>query len=134
MNAPLAEDERIYLRVLVVSTVACAVLLAVGFAAYLSGWLEPLVPITRLPELWSLPAEKYLAASGTPRGWGWLALVDRGDIANLIPAALTASIALPCVAAVAIHYARKGEKLLATIAWLQVAVLLIAVSGYFAPP
>jgi hypothetical protein len=133
MNAPLADDERIYLRVLVGSTVACSVLLVLAFVAYLAGWLDPVVPIARLPELWSLPADRYLAASGTPRGWGWLALADRGDMANLVPAASIASIALACVAAVAIHYSRKGERLLAVIAWLQVAVLLVAVSGFIAP-
>jgi hypothetical protein len=133
MNAPLADDERIYLRVLVPGTVACSVLLVLAFAAYLAGWLEPVVPIARLPELWALPAEKYLAASGTPRGWGWLALVDRGDMLNLVPPALIASIALACVAAVAAHYSARGDRLLAAIAWLQVAVLLVAVSGFIAP-
>ena len=134
MNAPLADDERIYLRVLVASTVVCSVLLLLAFAAYLTGWLEPVVPIARLPELWSLPAEQYLAASGTPRGWGWVALAGRGDLANLVPAALIASIALACVAAVAAHYSARGDRLLAAIAWLQVAVLLVAVSGFVAPP
>lgn len=134
MNTPLAADERIYLRVLVASTIACSVLLVVTFAAYLLGWLDPVVPIARLPELWSLPAEQFLAASGTPRGWGWLALADHGDLANLVPAALIASIALACVAAVAAHYSARGDRLLAAIAWLQVAVLLVAVSGYIAPP
>jgi hypothetical protein len=134
MSAPLADDERIYLRVLVAGTAVCSVLLVIAFAAYLTGWLEPVVPIARLPELWSLPAEQYLAASGTPRGWGWLALADHGDMLNLVPAALIASIALACVAAIAAHYGRRGDRLLAAIAWLQVAVLLVAVSGFIAPP
>jgi hypothetical protein len=134
MNAPLAPDERIYLRVLVAGTLACSILLVLAFAAYVSGWLEPVVPIARLPELWSLPAEQYLAASGSPRGWGWLALANRGDLANIVPAALIASIALACVAAIAAHYSARGDRLLAAIAWLQVAVLLVAVSGFIAPP
>jgi hypothetical protein len=134
MNTGLAEDERIYLRVLVAGTIVCSVLLVLAFAAYLAGWLNPVVPIRRLPELWSLPAERYLAASDTPRGWGWLALVDRGDMANLLPAALVASIALACVAAVAIHYSVKRKRLLAAIAWLQVAVLVLAASGWIATP
>ena len=48
------------------------------------GLVEPHVPHSRLPEVWNLPVSQFLAATGLPTGWGWLAFAHRGDIANLL--------------------------------------------------
>jgi len=50
-----------------------------------------LVPVADLPNYWVMSAAEYVAATGTPTGWRWLALAGRSDIMNLV-----ASPASPC--------------------------------------
>lgn len=64
--------------------------LVLGFAAYLMGFLQPLVPLEQLPALWNLPVALYLERTGTPTGWGWLAIAGKGDMFNLLGIGLLA--------------------------------------------
>ena len=54
------------------------------FAIYLGGFLEPLVGIEQLPEFWSLSLNEFIAATGSPTGWSWTAMIGKGDYINFI--------------------------------------------------
>jgi len=103
--------------------------LVLGFALYVFGVLNPHVPMEQLPGLWSQPAASYLKQTGTPTGWGWLALVHEGDLLNLVGVALLTGCSLPPLLGVAALYLRQRDWPMAAICTLIVAVIVLAASG-----
>ena len=99
------------------------------FLAYGIGLVEPHVPHSRLPEVWNLPVSQFLAATGLPTGWGWLAFAHRGDIANLLGIAMLTGASLLALLALLPLYLRQRDRLYAALCVVQVAVLLLAASG-----
>ena len=121
--------ELIYARWLAVCTRIALSALIITFVAYLAGVLEPLIAFERLPLVWGLPAQRFVAATGAPNGWQWLGLTGKGDYANLVGVALLGSVTLACYLRVLPWLLRRGERGLATLAALQIAVLVAAASG-----
>jgi hypothetical protein len=120
-----------YARWLDVATrIGFAVSLA-AFLVYVSGVVEPFVPLERLPQLWGLPAARYAEATGAPGGWGWLALLGRADYLNLAAVALFGLVTLVCYARIVPLLLAAGERLQAWIALAQVLVLAAAAAGIF---
>jgi len=105
------------------------VVLVVVFVVYVLGLVEPRVPPERLPELWTLPLPAFLAATGLPTGWGWLALAGHGDMANLAGIALLVGCSLPPLLALLPAFARRRDGVYVGLAAAQIVVLLLAASG-----
>ena len=103
--------------------------LVLGFALYVFGVLSPHVPLDQLPGLWGQPAARYLQATGTPTGWGWLALVHKADLLNLVGIVLLAGCSLPPLLGVAWLYLKQRDTVLALICVLVLAVIVLAASG-----
>jgi hypothetical protein len=129
--APEAAPRR-YARWLSWGTRASLVALVLAFSAYATGLLAPHVPIERLPQLWGLASGEFLRQTGIAPGWGWAALIDRGDVLNMAGIALLASCSIPCLAAVIGVFRARGERALALVCALEIAVLLVAASGLLA--
>lgn len=127
---PSISDEQLrYARWLDWGGRAGLVALIAGFAAYASGALPADIPFDRLPELLALPLDRYLAATGTPTGWGWVRLAARGDYASLAGIAILAGCSVPCLLAALRVYVRRSDGAYAIIVVAQIAVLLLAASG-----
>jgi hypothetical protein len=122
------EQER-YARLLDWGTRVGLLLLVGSFVAYVSGLLPGVVPVDRLPELWSLPVAQFQARTQMPGGWGWLALLGHGDVLGLLGIALLAGVSIPCLLALVPIYAARGEKAYVAICLLEVAVVALAASG-----
>jgi hypothetical protein len=103
--------------------------LVLSFGAYVLGFLSPHVPLDQLPSLWSQPVGQYLALTGSPTGWGWLALVHRGDIVGLVGIAILAGCSLVCLLALVPLYRRRGDKAFVALCLAEVVVVLVAASG-----
>jgi hypothetical protein len=106
------------------------VVLLLSFAAYVLGLAQSHVPVSRLPELWIHPVGRFLELTGSPTGWGWLALVHRGDIAGLLGIAILAGSSVLCLLALVPLYWSRGDKAFAAICLAEVAVVLVAASGW----
>ena len=120
-----------YARWLDVATrVGFAVSLA-AFLVYVSGVVEPFVPLEQLPRLWGLSAARYAEVTGAPAGWGWLTLLARSDYLNLAAVALFGMVTLACYARIVPLLFATGERLQAWIALAQVLVLAAAAAGVF---
>jgi hypothetical protein len=111
--------------------VGLAVLL-LSFAAYVLGLAESHVAPQRLPELWIHPVGRYLELTQSPTGWGWLALVHRGDVAGLLGIAILAGSSVLCLLALVPLYAARGDRHFVAICLAEVAVVLLAASGWLA--
>lgn len=104
-------------------------LLIVSFAAYVLGLAESHVAPERLPELWIHPVGRYLELTQSPTGWGWLALVHKGDIAGLLGIAILAGSSVLCLLALVPLYAARRDRHFVFVCLAEVAVVLLAASG-----
>ena len=127
-DAQPAEQLR-YARWLERGTRTGFAVLVVLFLAYAVGALPPHVPHGRLAELWSLPVDAFLNATGMPVGWGWLVVAHRGDVANLVGIALLAGCSVLALLMLVPLYAQRGERLYLALCLAEIAVLLLAASG-----
>lgn len=103
--------------------------LVLSFAAYVFGVLPPHVPLEQLPTVWNLPVAAYLQHTGTPTGWGWLALAHKGDLSGLIGIALLAGCSLPPLLGLIPLYLKRRDYVYASICMVVIAVLALAASG-----
>jgi hypothetical protein len=124
-----AEQLR-YARVLEWGARAGLLVLLLSFAAYVFGLAEAHVPPARLPELWMHPVGRYLELTGSPTGWGWVALVHRGDIAGLLGIAILAGCSVLSLLALVPLYAARRDRAFVIICLADVAVMLVAASGW----
>ena len=107
-----------------------AVLVAT-FLLYVTGILPPGVAPERLPQLWTLPVGEYIAATGSPTGWGWVLRLRESDLLNLVGVAILASASIACHLRVLPLFARAGERTFVAICIAQVVVLGAAAAGVF---
>jgi hypothetical protein len=122
-------EQQRYARLLVWGTRVGLLVTLLGFAAYVSGLVTPQVPVERLPELWTLPLKDYLAQSGMPTGWDWIARVHRSDVLSLSGIALLAGCSVLCLLSLVPLYAARGDKAFVFVCLADAAVVLLAASG-----
>lgn len=121
-----------YARLLNWCTRVGLVVLLLSFAAYVLGLAESHVAPQRLPELWIHPVGRYLELTDSPTGWGWLALVHRGDVAGLLGIAILAGSSVLCLLALVPLYWARGDRRFVAICLAEVAVVVVAASGWLA--
>jgi len=122
-------EQLLYARLLDWGARLGFVLLLVGFAVYVFGWADALVPLEQLPQLWNQPADVFRQRTGMPDGWDWLALVHKADVANLVGIALLAGCSLPPLLATMGLYLKQREWAPALLCAGVVVVVLLAASG-----
>jgi len=103
-----------------------------AFAAYVLGLLPAQVPAHRLAEVWSLPVEQYLQATGGAKGWGWVAELRRGDMAALAGIGLLAGASVLALVALVPLYVKRGDRIFAALCVAEAAVIVLAASGWLA--
>ena len=130
-HASLTEltQER-YARWLEVGTRLSLLAMIVGFALYIFGVLQPVVPFDKLPSLWHLSADQYVASSGVPVGWTWLAQLHRADMLAVLGVACLALCSLPCLLALVPLFWARGDRIYVVLCIAQAVVLLVSASGW----
>ena len=124
------EAQRVYARLLSRLARAVGVLLAIAFALYVSGLVPSFVPIERLPSLWGLPADRFIAQAGIPPGWrGWLMLARYSDMLVLCVLGALISLTTLCLVAAIAVFRRHRERALVWICILQIVVVGLTASG-----
>lgn len=124
-----AEQLR-YARLLDWGTRVGLVVLLLSFAAYVLGLAESHVSVSRLPELWVHPVGRFLELTDSPTGWGWIALVHRGDVAGLLGIAILSGASVVCLLALVPIYLARGERAFAAVCVAEVAVVVLAASNW----
>ncbi len=133
----ITEEQRIYANVLSAGMYSGLAILLLTFLVYITGLVEPAVPIHDLPEYWSLPVGEYLEAINHDylhrdqhlTGWWWLSALGKGDYLNFVGIAILAGITILCFAVILPTLIRNGDRVYAAIAILEIGVLLAAASG-----
>ena len=115
-------------------------ILLVTFILYITGLVQPGIPIEELPRLWTLSAHEYLETVNHEflrrpeviAGWSWMGLLGMGDYLNFIGIALLAAVTIGCYIGILPSLFRKKDWIYAAIAALEVIVLVLAASGIVA--
>ena len=132
VNGNERELRELYARWLDRATKVGFAISLVAFLLYAGGLLPALVPAADLPLYWSLPVDRFIAATGAPRDWQWLTELGYGDALNLAAVALLALVTPACYARLLPKLLEQREWLEAALAAAQVLILLVAASGLLA--
>ncbi|GAB7081428.1 DUF1634 domain-containing protein [Megalodesulfovibrio paquesii] len=123
------QEQINYANMLYYGNIAGLGLMALTFLLYVSGILEPHVPLEKLMHLWTGNAADYLHEGNVPHGWGWVGLLGSGDFVNFLGIALLAGMTIIAYIPLVPAFLKKGDKAMAFIALGEVLVLIFAASG-----
>jgi len=104
-------------------------LMAVTYILYVAGIMTPHIPLEKVTVLWSQPVGTYLSQGNVPTGWGWLVLMGKGDFLNFAGIVLLAGLTIIAYIPLIPAFLKKGDKVYALLALLEVLVLSLAASG-----
>ena len=137
-NAAKANEEQLlYAKILEVGMYLGLLLLLVTFVLYVFGIMEPAVPIDQLPNYWVMSVHDYSEAINhnflhrehAVTGWGWLAVVSKGDFVNFLGIALLSGVTIVCYIGVLPTLLRTKQTAYFWMAIAEVLILVLAASG-----
>lgn len=108
------------------------VALLISFVLYLTGIVPPHIPVEDLPKYWAMPVGEYLKAADVHIGWSWVHLIDKGDFMNFAGIAFLSMVTIACYLKILPMLLRGGDRVYASLAALEVVVLVLAASGILA--
>lgn len=124
-----SEEQIAYANILNAGMWSGLFLLIITFLVYISGLLPSYVPIDDLPKYWGLRAHDYNVALHAPTGWGWAALLGKGDYLNFLGIAILSGLTILCYLVILPILIRKKDTPYVVIAVAEVLVLALAASG-----
>lgn len=128
-KAKPSEEQLAYASILSKGTWAALGLLIVLFTVYISGVLPNVVDFEKLQTYWTLPVSDYIHQTDSPTGWGWLRLINHGDMLTYVGIALLAGMTILSYLRALPIFLRKKDKPYTIIILIELAVLLLAASG-----
>jgi hypothetical protein len=124
-----SQEQIIYANLLLMGMLAGIVVLIVTYVIYLTGILTPHVDMHVIAANWGKGVHEYRQITHSPNGWGWLALLGKGDFVNYIGFAFLGVMTIVCYLVLVRGYARKKDWIFAFISVLEILVLCLAASG-----
>ncbi len=122
-------EQIIYAKILKYGSLVGIAIMLLTFIVYLTGVLPPYVPIDKLPEYWNMSAPEFLEKANMPAGWGWINLLNHGDILNFIGIAFLAGLTIICYLAIIPYLFNSGARAVGILAIVEVLILSLAASG-----
>ena len=122
-------EQIIYANLLIIGVWAGIIILATTYAIYLTGALPSHVEISLIPSLWGKGVNEFIEITHSPRGWGWVSLLTKGDFLNYTGFVLLALMTIFCYLVLVRGYVRQKNWIFAAIAVLEIIVLSVAASG-----
>lgn len=136
-TAEANEEQLLYARILEIGMYTGLALLLVTFFLYMTGILAPVIPVERVSDYWVMSVHDYSEAINhdflhrdhTVTGWGWLAVVAKGDFSNFLGIALLSGVTIVCYIGIIPTLVRKRQTAYLLIAVAEVVILVLAASG-----
>ncbi|UZP66873.1 DUF1634 domain-containing protein [Desulfovibrio mangrovi] len=122
-------EQLLYASILEKGANAGLLMMIISYLLYVLGVFEPHVPIETVVANWHLGINDYLAATNSPQGWNWVALLGKGDFMNFIGLALLALLTIVCYAVLIPGYLRCKDKAYTFFVIAEILVLSLAASG-----
>jgi len=105
------------------------IMMFVTYAIYLTGILDPHVPLEQVVSSWKMGVDDYMQRTDSPHGWGWAMLLHKGDFLNFIPIAMLALLTIVCYFTLIPGYLKRKDYMYASFAITEIIVLAVAASG-----
>jgi hypothetical protein len=122
-------EQIIYANLLLLGMVAGIIVLILTYSIYLTGLLPSHVDMQLICANWGKGIHEYLEITHSPHGWGWLALLGKGDFINYIGFALLGLMTILCYLVLVRGYSRQKNWIYTAISVLEIVVLSLAASG-----
>ncbi|WP_456433040.1 hypothetical protein [Thermosulfuriphilus sp.] len=129
MKIEVPPEQIIYAKILKYGSFVGIALMLITFIIYIAGFLPPYVPIDKLPQYWNMSAYEFLEKANMPSGWGWINLLNHGDILNFLGIAFLAGLTIICYLAIVPFLFSSGARAVGIIAIVEVLILSLAASG-----
>ncbi len=131
-NSPApSQEQTAYANLLFYGCWVGLTLMIITYIAYLTGIVEPHIHPAQIPQYWGKSVQHYLTVAHVPSGWGWTSLIGTGDFMNFIGIVVLAGMSILCYIRIIPILFRKKDRLMLTVAVLEVIVLIVAASGVF---
>jgi len=124
-----SKEQIIYANLLLIGMVSGIIVLATTYTIYLTGLLPSHVDMNIISANWGKGVHEYLEITHSPHGWGWLALIGKGDFLNYIGFVLLGILTILCYLVLVRGYSRKKNWIFTAISVLEIVVLSLAASG-----
>jgi hypothetical protein len=124
-----SEEQMVYAKILNVGMFLGLAIIVVTFIIYMSGILSSFIPPQEIPNYWTMASKDFIHSLHAPTGWGWTAMIGKGDYLNFIGIALLAGLSIICYLVILPILMRKKDIPYVVIAIVEVAVLALAASG-----
>jgi len=141
VSSPEPQSEQVlYARVLEIGMYLGLLLLFITFGVYVSGVMEPAVPLDQVSSYWHHGVHDYLETVNQnhlqmdrpPTGWTWVTMLGKSDFLNFIGIAILGGVTVVCYLAIVPTLLRKKDAAYVTMAVLEVIILSLAASGILA--
>ena len=124
-----SREQLLYANILFIGAWGGIAILFVTYFLYATGVVAPHVDKMAVIQHWGQGVHEYLVATNSPQGWGWVALLGKGDFMNFIGLVLLAAMTIFCYFFLIKGYGRQKDYTYMIICALEVLVLLVAASG-----
>jgi hypothetical protein len=124
-----SQEQIIYANLLVIGVWAGIIILVTTYAIYVTGVLPHHVDMSLISNSWGKGVGEYLELTHSPHGWGWVALLSKGDFLNYLGFAFLALMTIFLYLVLVRGYIRQKDWIYAAIAVLEIVVLSVAASG-----
>jgi hypothetical protein len=122
-------EQIIYANLLLMGMLAGIIIMIITYLIYATGILSPHVDMQLVSANWGHGIHEYLENTNSPHGWGWTALLMKGDFLNYIGFALLGLMTIFCYLVLVRGFIRKKDWIFAVISILEIVVLSLAASG-----
>jgi hypothetical protein len=122
-------EQIIYANLLLMGMLAGIIIMIITYAIYLTGLLPAHVDLQVISANWGKGIHEYLEITHSPNGWGWAALLLKGDFLNYVGFTLLGLMTIFCYLVLVRGYFRKKDWIFAVISILEILVLSLAASG-----
>ena len=130
-------EQLLYARILELGMYLGLLILFITFGLYVSGILEPVVPLEQVSSYWNQGVHEYLEAvnrdhlhmAHPPTGWMWVNMLGKGDFLNFVGIAILGGITILCYLVIVPTLLRKRDFAYVAMALVEVFVLSLAASG-----
>ncbi|MHC4672923.1 MAG: hypothetical protein ACYTBZ_10605 [Planctomycetota bacterium] len=106
--------------------------LFVTFALYVSGIMQPYIPLEKLPNHWTKNVHDYLNEAEIEAGWSWVYMLGCGDFINFVGITILAGVTVLCYLMIIPVLLRSRDFIYVVLSLLEVVVLTAAASGIIA--
>ncbi|MEW6674741.1 MAG: hypothetical protein AB1348_01765 [Nitrospirota bacterium] len=125
-----ATGEQIaYANILNIGMYIGLAIITVTFIVYVFGILPSFISPQEIPKYWTMKSGDFIHDLGAPTGWGWAALIGKGDYTNFIGIAILGGLTILCYIVILPILMQKKDIPYVVIAIIEIAVLVLAASG-----